>query len=86
MTSAFSRILLFVALSLWGLVVIPKLSLQWQPNRSLPSLNLSYQWPGASAQLMEQQVTSRLEAMLVRLKGIRQITSTSENGIVKKLS
>ena len=75
MTAAFSRILLFVALSLLGLVVIPKLSLQWQPNRSLPSLNLSYQWPGASVQLMEQQVTSRLEAMLVRLRGIRQITS-----------
>ena len=36
--------------------------------------------PGTSARVVEMTATSKLEAMLARVKGIRGISSTSGNG------
>ena len=36
--------------------------------------------PSNSARVIEMEVTSRLEAMLARIKGIKEISSTSGNG------
>ena len=48
--------------------------------RRLPQLTISYNMPGNSARVIEMEVTSRLEAMLARIKGIKEINSTSGNG------
>ena len=36
--------------------------------------------PSNSARVIEMEVTSQLEAMLARIKGIKEISSTSGNG------
>jgi len=80
LNTSLSRILPFVALILLGLALLPKLPFQLQPGRSLPSLTVSYQWPDASAELLEQQATSKLEALFATLRGLKKISSTTQKG------
>ena len=36
--------------------------------------------PGGASRVIEAEVTSKLEAMMARVKGIRKVNSTSDNG------
>jgi multidrug efflux pump subunit AcrB len=78
--SSFTVIIAFVALSLAGLAMIPLLTVKLSPSRSLPTLTVSFGMYGSSARVVEMETTSKLEAMLSRIKGIRSIRSTSSNG------
>ncbi len=78
--SSFTLIVAFVCLSLVGLAVIPLLPVKLNPSRSLPGFTLSFSMPGASSRVVEMEVTSRLEAMLARIVGVKNISSTSGNG------
>lgn len=78
--SAFTLIVAFLCVALMGLAFVPLLPIKLSPSRALPKLSVSYQMPGNSSRVIEMEVTSRLEAMLARVKGIKEITSTSGNG------
>jgi multidrug efflux pump subunit AcrB len=73
-------IIAFVCLSLLGLFLIPKLPVKLNPSRRLPEVHVSFSMPGQSAQVVEAEVTSKLEGMLNRMKGVQQINSYSSNG------
>ncbi|MDR3252461.1 MAG: efflux RND transporter permease subunit, partial [Tannerella sp.] len=77
--SAFTIIVAFVAISLIGLAVIPSLAVKLSPSRTLPRLTVSYSMNGNSARIVEMEVTSKLEAMLARIGGLKNINSTSSN-------
>ena len=79
-TSAFTLIVAFLCVALVGLAFVPLLPIKLSPSRALPQLMVSYQMPGNSSRVIEMTVTSRLEAMLARVKGIKEISSTSSNG------
>ena len=72
--SSFTIIVTFLCVALAGIAFIPLLPIK------LPQLTISYNMPGNSARVIEMEVTSRLEAMLARIKGIKEINSTSGNG------
>lgn len=78
--SSFTLIVSFVCLSLVGLALIPLLPVKLSPSHSMPGLSVSFSMPGNSAQVIESEVTSKLESMLARVNGIRNIYSTSDNG------
>lgn len=78
--SSFSVILVFVCLSVIGASLIPLLSVQLTPTRSNKSLNVSFRWQDASAKVIEQEVTSKLEGMFNTVHGIGSISSTSRKG------
>lgn len=78
--SSFTLIVTFVCLSLVGLALVPLLPVKLSPSRDMPGLSVSFSMPGNSARVVETEVTSRLEGMLSRVNGIRNITSTSDNG------
>ena len=87
--SSFSIILGFVCLSLIGIVLIPKLPMKLNPSTRLPQVHISFSMHGQSALVVEMEVTSKIEAMLSRMRGIRNISSHSDNGrgsITAKLS
>jgi multidrug efflux pump subunit AcrB len=64
--------------------MIPLLSLQLNPSNNLPSLSVSFFWHDASAKIIEQEVTSKLEGVFNTVKGIKEINSTTnkENGSI----
>jgi multidrug efflux pump subunit AcrB len=80
MKRSFSIIVIAIALSVLGLALIPRLPVKLMPSRTLPSLTVSYRMPRAAARVVESEVTSRLESMLARVTGVKNINSTSENG------
>ena len=78
--SAFTLIVAFVCLSLVGLALLPLLPVKLNPSRTMPGFMVSFSMPGASSRVVEMEATSKLEGMLARIKGIRNIYSNSGNG------
>lgn len=78
--TSFSIIIIFIALSLAGLSLLPLLPVKLFPSRELPSLSVDFSMPGASSRIVEQEVTGKLEGALARIEGIRKIESRSCNG------
>lgn len=60
--------------------MLPLLNVQLTPSRSLPGLSVSYRWADASARVIEQEVTSKLEGLFSGVKGIREVSSVSSKG------
>ncbi|GHT61511.1 multidrug efflux pump protein [Bacteroidia bacterium] len=77
---AFSTIIIFVCLLILGLFLIPKLPVKLNPSRKLPVVYVSFSMGGQSAQVIEAEVTSKLEGMLSRIQGVKDISSYSSNG------
>ncbi|MBA4411220.1 MAG: efflux RND transporter permease subunit [Bacteroidota bacterium] len=78
--SSFSILIIFILLMIVGVSLLPLLNLQLTPSRSLPGLSVSYSWPDASARVIEQEVTSRLEGLFSGVKGIKEVSSVSSKG------
>jgi len=66
-------------MSITGLALLPKLSISLFPNKTLPSINISYSWYGANSLQIEQKVTSEIESSLSLIRGINKISSKSSN-------
>lgn len=79
-TASFSVILVFSCLLLLGLFLLPKLPVKLNPSRKLPVISVSFSMYGQSAQVVEAEVTSRLEGMISRMRGVEKINSYSSNG------
>ena len=78
--SSFTLIVTFVCLSLAGLALVLFLPVKLSPSRDMPGLTVSFSMPGSSSRVVESEVTSRMEGMLSRVNGIKNIYSTSDNG------
>jgi multidrug efflux pump subunit AcrB len=77
---AFTLIVTFICLALIGFALSPLLPVKLNPSRTLPGFTVRFNMPGTSARVVEMEATSKLEAMLARIKGIKKIYSTSGNG------
>ena len=77
---AFSVILVFVVLSIAGAAMIPLLSLQYTPTEKRSSLTVTASWNGASAKLMESEVTQVLEGLASSVEGVGSVRSVSRKG------
>lgn len=78
--SSFTLIVAFICVALIGLALIPRLPVKLNPSRTLPGFTVQFSMPGTSSRVVEIEATSKLEAMLARIKGIKNIYSTSDNG------
>lgn len=78
--SSFSIIVSFVCLSWVGLALVPLLPLKLNPSHSLNGFTVGYSMSGASSRVVEMEVTSKLEGVLARIEGVKNINSKSGNG------
>lgn len=78
--SSFTIIIAFVCLAIVGVALIPLLPVKLAPSRTLPSITVHFNMPQYGARVVEMEATSRLESMLTRIQGVRNIYSTSGNG------
>ena len=72
--------LILIVLGLWATA---QLSRQLLPSFALNFVNVSVEWPGASAEDVEALITQPLEDQLISVDGLRTIESTSSNGQAK---
>lgn len=77
---SFSIIVSFLCIALVGIFILPMLSVRLQPLHYNPSISVSFSLPNSSARVVEIAVTSKLEGLLARMKGVQSISSTSQNG------
>ncbi|WP_246254416.1 efflux RND transporter permease subunit [Pedobacter foliorum] len=59
---------------------MPLIPVKLSPSGELPRITVSFAMPQSSARVVEMEATSKLEAMLLRLKGVGNIYSVSSNG------
>ena len=76
----FTTILTFCAFALLGYLLLHRVAVRWQPTVEKATLQISYNWPGASPQAIETQVTAPLEAAIALVQDIEEIRSTSSDG------
>lgn len=64
-----------------GTALIPRLDIADRPRpRQGKTLTVSYGWHGASAKVIEQNVTSRIEGLVSSIKGVESVSSVSYFG------
>lgn len=78
--SSFSIIITFICFSIIGASLIPLLSIQLTSTKTLPSININYNWQDASTKVIEQEVTAKLEGVFNTVRGIKEISSASNKG------
>jgi multidrug efflux pump subunit AcrB len=78
--SPIPTIVLFLVLTLAGLVAFPFLGIDENPNIDIPSVNVTVIQPGADPSELESQVTKRVEDAVAGLGNIDEITSTITDG------
>ncbi len=81
MKHSFSILLTMGILMLIGVALIPRLDIADKPRpRQGKTLTVSYSWLGASAKVIEQNVTSRIEGLVSSVKGVESVSSVSYFG------
>lgn len=63
-----------------GISMIPMLNIRYTPSLKQQELTLSFSWYGASARIIEQEVTSKIEGVLASVKGIKEMNSVTSKG------
>lgn len=71
---------LFCLLALFGVLALLSLPLELQPGGDRPEITITTPYPGASPAEVEDLVTRPIEDLLEEVQGVREMTSTSENG------
>lgn len=74
---SYQILLIFLILAFVGVALVPQLSVQLNPSKSSGSLVVSFALPNASPEVLEQQVTAKLEAAFSTLQGIKKLSSNS---------
>ncbi len=77
--SAFSIIVVFLALMIIGIAFIPLLNISYQPSRNLPRLTIHFSWPNASPKTIEEE-SSKIEGVLGKISQVKNIESVSSVG------
>lgn len=78
--SSFSVIVSFLCLSIIGLGLLPHIPVKLVPVRAQSTLSVGFSMPGQAPRVVESKVTTHIEAMLNRIKGVTDISSVSGNG------
>ncbi|GAA3262207.1 efflux RND transporter permease subunit [Nonomuraea helvata] len=76
-------ILVAVVISAFGAFTIPQLKQQLLPSLSFPGAFVVAPFPGASPEIVEDQVTKPIEESFQGLAGMEQMTSTSKEGLAQ---
>jgi len=75
-----TTVVLFIVLTMAGLVAYPRLRINNNPDIDLPSVTVTVLQPGAAPAELETQVTRRIEDAVAGLGDIKHLTSTVTDG------
>lgn len=78
--SSFSVLLLMAVAAVVGIACFPRLKVQYNPTAVSRNITVSYSYPGASARIVEAEVTSRLEGVLSTIRAVEATSSVSREG------
>lgn len=67
-------------LSVIGIASLPMLNIQYKPSSASRTITVSFSYPGASPEIVEAEVTSKLEGVISRVEGNTEVSSDSYLG------
>jgi multidrug efflux pump len=70
-----------LVLVLFGLIGLSRLPVRELPDIDPPIISVSTVYPGATARVVETEVTERLEEVINNIEGIKTLTSESREGV-----
>jgi multidrug efflux pump subunit AcrB len=73
-------IVLFIVLTVGGLISFKRLGVQGFPDIALPGVNVSMSYPGAPPGQMETEITRKIEDAVSNVVGVQHITSQVSEG------
>ena len=73
-------IVLFIGLTLAGLVSFSRMDVNGSPDIDFPAVNVSISQPGAAPTEIETQITQKVEAAVRSVNGVDEIQSTTREG------
>jgi multidrug efflux pump subunit AcrB len=73
-------IVLFIGLTVAGLISFPKLGVQDRPDIEFPAVIVTVTYPGVAPTQMESEITRKVEDAVATIAGIEQMTSTVDEG------
>jgi multidrug efflux pump subunit AcrB len=73
-------IVLFIALTLAGLISFMRMDVNQMPDIDFPAVTVTVSQPGAAPSEMETQITQRIEAGVRAISGVEDISSRIEEG------
>ncbi len=76
-----ATILLMIAVVIGGFLAYKNLAVSALPQVDYPTIQVTTQYPGASAEVMESLVSSPLEKQLGQMPGLTLMRSSSSAGI-----
>ena len=77
----FISLMILTVLMVIGCALVPKIDVADNPRpRQGKTLSIWYSWHGASAKVVEQNVTSRIEGLVSAVRGVERVTSESYFG------
>ncbi|HTR00214.1 MAG TPA: efflux RND transporter permease subunit, partial [Candidatus Acidoferrum sp.] len=74
-------IMLFIALTVAGLISFPKLGVLDRPDVEFPVVTVTVTYPGVAPSQMESEITRRVEDAVATLAGIDELRSTVDEGV-----
>ncbi|ASB50755.1 efflux RND transporter permease subunit [Alkalitalea saponilacus] len=76
-----TTMMVFIAIFLFGAVALKILPRDVLPDIEFPTLTVITVYPGASAEVVEEQVTRRMETVLAATENLRTIQSSSKENV-----
>ena len=73
-------ILLFIMITVAGLVAFQGLGVQFMPDMDFPSVSVAANLPGAAPEQIEAEVARPIEDSIASISGVRHITTTINDG------
>ena len=73
-------IVLFIGLTVAGLISFPKLGVLDRPDIEFPAVIVTVTYPGVAPTQMESEITRKVEDAVATIAGIEQMTSTVDEG------
>ncbi|WP_069130063.1 efflux RND transporter permease subunit [Rhodohalobacter halophilus] len=70
----------YMLIAVVGIVAWMNIPMEMAPELRLPSVTVSYGWGSTSPEVMEQEITRRVESVATRLRNVERIRSVSQEG------
>lgn len=70
----------YLLIAVIGVVAWMNIPLEMAPDLRLPSVTVNYNWGSSSPEVMEQEITRRVEQAATRLRNVERIRSVSNEG------
>src|SRR6188768_4526408 len=74
-------VMMNLAVVLFGLIGLSRLPVRELPDIDPPLVSVITVYPGANAQVVETEVTERLEEQINNIEGIKTLSSQSREGV-----